>query len=67
MGRQKGSRRRVVKSLRQLVSRLLVVAEGKQTEPQYVEQLAARLRSRGTTTFDEIHRRKGWIRLLSSS
>lgn len=35
---------------REIRTRILVVAEGKETEPQYVERLDAHLRSEGTTT-----------------
>lgn len=43
-------RGRVVRPSRQPTRRVLVVTEGKETEPQYIELLNSYLRSRGVTT-----------------
>lgn len=49
----RSNRRRSTRPKRHTARRILVVTEGKLTEPMYVEQLRAYLRSRGTTA--EVH------------
>lgn len=49
-GRQRGGRQRRARKPALIRKRLLVVTEGTTTEPEYVEQLQAYLRSAGSTT-----------------